>query len=67
LLKKNKLSITKGSPRENLTRELHSGGLSVHFGHDKTRDLFEERYFWPSIGKYVRRLVEGYMICYRAK
>jgi hypothetical protein len=50
-----------------LIRELHSGGLSGHFGNDKTRALVEERYFWPSIGKDVRRLVEGCRICQHAK
>jgi hypothetical protein len=36
LFKGNQLCIPKSSMRENLLKEKHSGGLVVHFGHDKT-------------------------------
>jgi hypothetical protein len=35
LFKGNQLCILKGSMRENLLKENHSGGLARHFGHDK--------------------------------
>ena len=43
----------------NLIKELHSGGSRGHFGFDKTITLVKERYFWPSMNKYVRKIVEG--------
>ena len=41
LFKGNHLCILKGSMRENLLKEKHSGGLDGHFSHDKTFVLCE--------------------------
>ena len=38
LFKGNQLCIPKCSMRKNLIKEKHSGGLSGHFGHDKTME-----------------------------
>jgi hypothetical protein len=35
LFKGNQLFIPKSSMRENLLKEIHSGGLAGHFGHEK--------------------------------
>lgn len=49
--------------RENIIKELYSGGLSGHLEHDKTRYLIEKIYFSSSISRDVRKLVEGCKIC----
>jgi hypothetical protein len=44
--------------RLNLIGELHCRGLGGNFGVDKTRELVDERYFFPNINKYVKKFVE---------
>lgn len=39
----------------------------MHFGVDKTKELVDERYFWPSTNKDVKRFVECCRICQLAK
>ena len=43
--------------REQIIRELHSGGLEGHFGSDKTLAMVVERYYWPIMSRDVERLV----------
>ena len=49
LFKDSKLCIPRCSMRENLIQEKHSGGLSGHFGQDKTFSLVSNFYFWPNM------------------
>jgi hypothetical protein len=35
--------------RENMIKEKHSGGLSGHFGQDKTFAQLNDFYFWPGM------------------
>ena len=49
LFKSSKLCIPKFSMRENLIQEKHSGGLSGHFGQDKTFAQVSDFYFWPGM------------------
>jgi hypothetical protein len=67
MFKHQKLCIPRSSLRLNLIRYLHRGGLDGHFGVDKTKELMDERYFWPNINKYVKRFVECCRICQLAK
>ena len=41
--------------REKLIIELHNGGLSGHFGDDKTKAFAKECYYWPELAKDVKR------------
>ena len=50
LFKDTKLCIPRCSMRENLIQEKHSGGLSGHFGKDKTFSLVSNFYF---LAKYA--------------
>ena len=49
LFKDSKLCIPRCSMRENLIQEKHSGGLSGHFGQDKTFALVSNFYFFPKM------------------
>ena len=59
LFKGVQLSIPRGSMRENIIKEKHSGGFVGHFGIDKTVNLISERYFWLHIYRDVQRMVKG--------
>ncbi|MGP0580467.1 integrase zinc binding domain-containing protein, partial [Paenibacillus peoriae] len=51
LFKGKQLCIPDNPMRENIIKELHSGGLRGDFGKDKTVDLVEDRYYWPGLKK----------------
>eukprot|EP01018_Ginkgo_biloba_P022706 Gb_16862 [translate_table: standard] len=53
--------------RENIIKELHSGGLRGHFGRDKIVALVEDLYYWPRLKKKVTKFVEQCQICQVAK
>ena len=63
LFKNHELCIPQGSLRLNTVKELHNRGLGGHFGIDKITMQVKERYFWPSINKDVRKLVEWCRVC----
>jgi hypothetical protein len=67
LLKHHKLCIPQSSLRLNIIQELHRGGLGGHFGVDKTKPLLDERYFWSSINKDIKKFIECCRICQLAK
>lgn len=43
------LCVPQGSLREFIISELHAGGLSRHFGNDKTYAIVVDRFFWPRL------------------
>ena len=53
--------------RENSIQENHSGGLSGHFGQDKTFSLVSNFCFWPKMQHDVKKFVEGCRIYQHAK
>ena len=63
LFKSNKLCIPKCSMRENIIKEKHNGGLSGHFGQDKTFAQVNAFYYWPDMQTYVKIFVEKCRIC----
>ena len=63
LFKGNKLCIPKCSMRENIIKEKHSGGLSGHFGQDKTFAQVNAFYYWPKMQTYFKIFVERCRIC----
>ena len=67
LFKDNKLCIPRCSMRENLIQEKHSGGLSGHFGKEKTFALVSNFYFWPKMQHDVKKFVERCRVCQHAK
>eukprot|EP01018_Ginkgo_biloba_P007610 Gb_17043 [translate_table: standard] len=66
LFKGKQLCIPDSPMRENIIRELHSGGLGGHFGRDKTISLVEDCYFWL-VKKQVAKFVAQCRICQVAK
>eukprot|EP01018_Ginkgo_biloba_P013475 Gb_17806 [translate_table: standard] len=67
LFKGKQLCIPVGPMRENIIKELHSGGLGGHFGRDKTVTLIEDRYYWPGLRKKVAKFVAQCKICQVSK
>jgi hypothetical protein len=47
--------------------ELHSGGVTGHFGHDKTMATVEDCFYWPSIKRDVAKIVSQYCVCQLGK
>lgn len=58
-----RLCIPNSSLRLQLLYEIHGGGLSGHFGKDKTLQLMETRYYWLSLKREVGKHVERCPIC----
>jgi len=58
-----RLCIPKGSLREFIITELHSGGLAGHFGYDKTYAIVADRFYWPRLRKDVHKVVDRCRIC----
>jgi len=67
LLRFHKLCIPRTSARELLVWELHVGGLAGHFGHNKTIEVVEYRFYWPSLKRDVAKLVGRCHTCQLAK
>ena len=67
MFKDSKLCIPRCSMRENLIQEKDSGGLSGHFGQDKTFSLVSNFYFWPNMKHDAMKFVERCKICQHAK
>lgn len=59
--------LYEGSLRLLVIKELHSGGLGGHFGHDKTEALVRRRYFWPTLKRDVVCFVQRCLLCQTAK
>eukprot|EP00253_Pinus_taeda_P023337 PITA_23337 len=67
LFRKNQLCIPVCSMRENLIKEKHSGGLSGHFGTEKTLEQLNRFYFWPRMKSEVEKYVRNCKVCQYAK
>ncbi|PKU81761.1 RNA-directed DNA polymerase [Dendrobium catenatum] len=62
-----RICIPNCSVRLALVAECHDGGMSGHFGRDKTLTLLKERFHWPSMQRDVLRYVQSCQVCKRAK
>ncbi|CAL8109259.1 unnamed protein product [Prunus armeniaca] len=60
-------SIPRTSLHEFLVWELHGGGLTGHFGKDKTIALVEDRFYWLSLKRDVAHLISQCCTCQLAK
>lgn len=67
LFKDNVLCIPRCSLREAIIWESHDGGLSGHFGRDKTVSLIKENFHWPKLERDVIRHIQRCRICHLAK
>nr|GEX46185.1 hypothetical protein [Tanacetum cinerariifolium] len=62
-----RLCIPFCSLREAIILEGHAGGLTGHFGSDKTLALYREHFYWPKMKRGVNRLLESCRTCHIAK
>jgi hypothetical protein len=53
--------------RNNLLKENHSGGLTGHFGHDKTFSQLSSSYYWPCMRIEVIKFLNRCRIYQHAK
>jgi hypothetical protein len=67
LFRGNQLCIPKCSMRENLLKEKHNGGLTEHFGHDKTFSKLNGSYFFPGMRIDINKFVDRCRICQHTK
>jgi hypothetical protein len=47
--------------------EVHAGGLSGHFGRDKTIEEVERQFYWPSLKRDVAKIIDQCRKCQLAK
>ena len=45
----------------------HNNPLVGHFGIDKTRELVDQKYYWPSLKKNVKTYIRGCDVCLTSK
>lgn len=67
LFRRNQLCIPVCSMRGNLIKEKHSGGLSGHFGVEKTLEQLNRFYFWPRMKSEVEKHVRNCKVFQYAK
>ena len=67
LFKASKLCIPCTSIRDFLVWEVHAGGLSGHFGCDKTIEEVERQFYWPSLKRDVAKIIGQCRQCQLAK
>ena len=67
LFKANKLCIPRSSVRDFLVWEIHAGGLTGHFGRDKTIEEVECQFYWPGLKRGVAKIVGQCRTCQLAK
>ena len=53
--------------RDNIIKEKHYGGMSGHFGLDKTLEVVRRYCHWPNMQNDIRRFVETCAIFQQAK
>jgi Integrase zinc binding domain len=61
------LCIPNYSLRWKIIKEVHDGGLSGHFGRDKTGSLLQDRFYWPKMMKDVNHYILRCRTCHLAK
>lgn len=59
--------VPHSSFRAAIVLESHTGGLSGHFGRDKTVALVREHYYWPRLAADVTSLLKRCRVCHIAK
>jgi Integrase zinc binding domain len=63
----NRLWVSNYSLRWKIIKEVHDGGLSGHFGRDKTGALLQDRFYWPKMMKDVNHYILRCRTCHLAK
>ena len=67
LFRGTRLCFPNISLRDHLIWEMHAGGVTGHFGGDKTIVLVEDRFYWPCVKRDVARVVSHCQVCQVSK
>lgn len=67
LFHRNRLCIPDCSVKLEIIKEAHEGGLSGHFGRDKTSVVLTDRFYWPKMVQDVNRYILRCRTCHLAK
>ena len=68
LFRTTQLCIPQGSTRDFIILEIHArGGLAGHFGRNKTIELLERQFYWPSLKRNVNQIISQCRTCQTAK
>ena len=57
MFKANNLCIPRTSVRDFLVWEVYAGGLSRHFGRDKTVEEVKRQFYWLSLKRDVTKMI----------
>ena len=57
LFRANQLCIPQGSTRDFIILKIHAGCLAGHFGRNKTIELLERQFYWPSLKRNVNQII----------
>ena len=60
---RNRMCIPSTTLQDQLTWECHLGGLTDHFGRDKTITAVEHQFYWPSLKHDVGNIVAQCRVC----
>ena len=67
VFKANKLCIPKTFVRDFIIWEMHAGGMSGHFGRNKTIATVADSFYWPNLHRDVANLIKQCCTCSLAK
>jgi len=61
------LCVPNDSIHKLLGKEVHGGGLTRHFGINKTINILEEQFYWPNMGWDIHDVISKYVTYHHAK
>ena len=53
--------------RQEIMKMNHDDPYGGHFGVARTTELIRRKYYWPSVGRDIKKYVSTYDVCQRTK